>query len=219
MLFKLQRNYKEFRKTMKNSEEFLSEYYDKKCHKYGKSHKAVGWVSRETQFTRYRLLNEKLKESWVSVLDIGCGQGDFLEFLQSIQWNGEYKGVDLSEEMINQSRQRYPHVEWQTSSLERLDESVTADWVVAFGVFSLRDEMGKFPNIRKLITRLYQHSKKAVVVNTLSSFAPEAKIEGLKFVYYDPMILLSIALSLTNKVELIHGTLPNDVTLIMYRTD
>lgn len=201
---------------MAHSDTYLSEYYDQKCRRYGQSHKAVGWVSRETQETRYRLALPFLTNgSALSILDVGCGQADFLAFLKENNLDSQYIGADLSSEMVQIARFRYPENTFEVASLTELHPSVTADVVVAFGTFSLKHSDGSRPAIRTHLKQLYDRCTTAALFNGLSTFAPEASRENSPFVYYDPMQLLSIALSVSPKAQLIHGKLDNDLTLIL----
>lgn len=203
---------------MSNSDHYLSEYYNQKCEKYGQSHKAVGWISRKTQQARYNLLTPYFAQDTSSILDIGCGQGDFLTHLNTIGWSGYYTGIDLSNNMIEIAQATHPTAHWMNQSIEKIDVNITADWVVAFGTFSLRTDSGKLPKIRQHFTQLFQRAHKTAVFNGLSTFAKDAHNESSKFAYFDPMQLLSIALTLTPSVQLIHGTLENDLTLLMHHS-
>ena len=43
-----------------------------------------------------------------SIVDIGCGYGDLFGYLRSIGWHGEYVGIDIVPELIEEARRRYP---------------------------------------------------------------------------------------------------------------
>lgn len=202
---------------MSNSEQYWSEYYDEKCDHYGEGHQALGWRSRETQRLRYQQIHSLIANHTVSILDVGCGQGDLLTFLKENGWRGTYKGIDLSKKMIQLAKQRFSNTPFEVSSLANIGISHQSDIVVAFGTFSLRDVEGRSPKLGTQMKKMFQLAKKTVVINTLSTFAPEAKTENSRFAYYDPMQVLSLALSITSKVSIKHGTLPNDLTVFLHR--
>lgn len=54
------------------------------------------------------------------VLDFGCGNGRFLKFLEKINFNGRYEGVDISEKLIQLAKIEYPAENFQT--IEREDQ-------------------------------------------------------------------------------------------------
>lgn len=67
-----------------------------------------------------------------SILDVGCGRGDFGHYLKStINPDIEYIGIDANPHMINAGRQKYPDLSLSTRQFDINDEDngATYDWV------------------------------------------------------------------------------------------
>jgi SAM-dependent methyltransferase len=86
--------------------ELSSEFYDK-------SYSGAKLYTLEAEATSYvgtweRIVRRLQKDQARSVLDIGCGPGQFAEFLKKRIPNVSYTGVDFSEVAISMARQRCP---------------------------------------------------------------------------------------------------------------
>jgi len=76
--------------------------------------KASGWLLKEVG----KLIKEiGLPKKEIKILDMGCGSGEFIEFLRKNTGSSCY-GVDLSEERVKLSRSEFPNVEFSVGSLE-----------------------------------------------------------------------------------------------------
>jgi SAM-dependent methyltransferase len=94
----------------------------------------VGWVDRLQQFVAFEVLagvGDLCGPDRLSVLDVGCGLGDLLDYLRGRGFAGRYTGVDLVPELIEAARARYP-VERDASSPAQQDAgSSSTTWIVA----------------------------------------------------------------------------------------
>ena len=86
----------------------VGNYYAEKLNYFGKeSPFGVDWNSIESQELRFKILSEIIEEksdSHFTILDYGCGTGDYLKYLSKRYNNFEYTGYDLAEEMINAAK-------------------------------------------------------------------------------------------------------------------
>ena len=60
--------------------ETLNKYYEKLYKKYGYSPKSLGW-EKGKQFLRFHQLTCDFELKNASILDVGCGFGDFIKYL------------------------------------------------------------------------------------------------------------------------------------------
>ena len=75
--------------------------YEDRLNKYGVSVKTMGWRNQKQQFLRFRILKEISENlEGTSVLDIGCGFGDFYNYLKKNDINVKYTGFDISPKII-----------------------------------------------------------------------------------------------------------------------
>lgn len=115
----------------------VEKYYTDKVLTYGTNHKGVDWNSRESQEIRYEQLlkvcNEKEK---FTILDYGCGYGYLFEYMKNRNYNFEYYGFDISEEMINKARQTYKENNCYFSNSTKMKSKT--DYCVASGIFNVK---------------------------------------------------------------------------------
>jgi SAM-dependent methyltransferase len=157
------------------------------------------------------VLNHDLRGK--SVLDVGCGIGDFSGHLRARGIECEYLGVDIAPEMIRRSRERYPQAEFAERNILEWDPGRTFDYVVAFGIHSV-----KVPNKMELFTALTRRkfelcsvaAHTAVLTDRYPGFGPEAQTCNAEE-------SLAVALAITPCVVLRHDYLPNDFSLTLYR--
>ena len=86
-------------------------YYNKKVKEYGPVSKGVDWNGKESQYLRFDILSNIFEEkSDFSLLDYGCGYGEFLNYLDKNHYkNISYTGFDLSNEMITRAKLKFPN--------------------------------------------------------------------------------------------------------------
>jgi len=113
------------------------------------------WKSRKTvqhQF-RYKYVASLLPDEG-SVLDLGCGRGDFLKYLKSIKPNLNLTGVDVSELAINELRKDGIDGIVCDLSSEELPDDLNIDYVV------LMEFIEHIPNPEDIIRSLNKHGVK-----------------------------------------------------------
>ena len=75
-------------------------FYLASIEKYGVNAKGVNWVSQETQELRFDIILDMLPKNINTLVDAGCGFGDFYQYLQNknIQYT-KYIGIDSLHKM------------------------------------------------------------------------------------------------------------------------
>ena len=191
-------------------------WYEDKVQRFGYDHRGLGFRSRSSQEKRFEALLSLGDLHGRRLLDVGCGFGDFLEFLHARGNKPIYTGLDICEPMVQRCRQRYP-----VSAGRFVVGDVLAhypdepyDYVVASGIFGL-DATGTRERIRPTVERMFGWARLAMATNFLSRRAPAKARER---VYMAPDEVLAMGLELTPAVRLDHTYLPNDFTLYLYKT-
>jgi|1048.fasta_scaffold21606_2 SAM-dependent methyltransferase len=181
--------------------------------KYGDSVRAVDWGGEEQQRLRFEVLASAWPTLDCSVLDVGCGRGDFYDFLKSRGFRGEYLGVDITEEMVSLSQKRFPEPSFEIRDLLVAPLPRQFDFVVASGIFYIHQE-NHLDYSRGLIRALFNHADKALAFNMLSALTKNQESHES---YFIPSEVVSFCQTLTPYVSLRHEYKQNDFTVYMYK--
>lgn len=118
---------------------------------------ACGW-SRDSQRERFVRIEEALRPSaGESLLDFGCGLGDFADLLSP---RVDYLGFDWSLGMFSRAIERHPDRRFATT----LRDGDTWDYVVCCGPFNLADNWSK-AQTWALMRMLWNRTERAMAVS------------------------------------------------------
>jgi SAM-dependent methyltransferase len=131
---------------MKDAVEFaiLSEvaaYYASKLEAHGSTPQGVDWSGIDSHERRHqqflRLIDGNLN---ASVIDLGCGFGDFLRFLRFAGYSGQFIGYDIAPSMIEKARELHgvnDNRHWRVGA----EPVEVADFAVASGIFNVKGDV------------------------------------------------------------------------------
>ena len=165
----------------------MIEDYQKILKYYGKhlilsdpsSSEFVGWSSKKSQETRWGRLILNYPINNCSVLDVGCGIGDFFPYLQERYSDIDYVGIDFNTVMIKEAVRRYPDATFLNGPLSRLVECGASDlpskwdYVFASGVFTVKVGDND-SHIQQNIDHLCELANKHVAFNFLDTYTDDA---------------------------------------------
>ncbi len=174
----------------------------------------MGWTSPETQRQRFLTLSLMGDLQDATVLDVGCGLGDFYGFLSAEGIRPIYTGVDLCAPFVSAAQSRYPDASFVTADFLSPELDGEYAYAMASGAFSFRMP-SQWIYLETCVRKLVDLSAVGAGFNVLSSYTPLSQ-QVAEFYYYDPKEVLSLCLSITPYVELRHAYLPNDFTVFMY---
>jgi SAM-dependent methyltransferase len=192
----------------------LLTFFDRQLRDYGDTPQAVRWTP-EGQLRRYEAFRGIIGAlNGKTLLDFGCGKGDFYAFLRDQGDAGAYCGVEVNAGLAALARRKYPEAEFVTLDVEEVAWERRFDVVVACGVFNLRIG-GIAASLRETAKILYGLCRESLHLNVLSARAPRHDVE---LYYVEPVDLLRFALEeLSPNVTLRHGLVPEDVYLSVFR--
>lgn len=190
-------------------------WYEDKVRRYGYDHRGLGFRSRSSQERRFEALLALGDFHGRTLLDVGCGFGDFPHFLDERGIRPDYTGLDICEPMIRRCRERFARGDARFAVADVLDYTPpqSFDYVVASGIFGL-EAPGVRDRIAPTLERMNRWSRVGCAANFLSRRSP-AQAEAR--VYVDPCEMLELGLALTPAARLDHSYLPNDFTLYLFR--
>ena len=191
------------------------EFYESHVRRFGYGYRGLGYGRRSSQEKRFGAILGLGSFHGRRVLDVGCGFGDLLAWLNARGIRPEYTGLDVVRPMIERCEKRFAGSGARFVHADALQyrPETSFDYVVASGIFgyAAKDTRGR---IRPTLARLFSWCGVGLAVNFLSRITPKRAAARL---YLDPWDMLVYALQLTPVVRLDHAYLPNDFTLCMYR--
>jgi SAM-dependent methyltransferase len=196
--------------------EETARFYEEHVRRFGYDFRALGFGRRASQEKRFAAALGLGSFHGKRLLDVGCGFGDLLAWLNSRGIEPRYTGVDICRPMIDRCRKRFEGTgaRFLIGDALGLAADEPYDYVVASGIFgyAAKDTRAR---VRPTLERLFGMTRIGLAVNFLSRRAVTRSPGRL---YLHPSDVLQFALKLTPAVRLDHTYMPNDFTLHLYRT-
>lgn len=190
----------------------ILDHYSDLYKKYGDSPKSLGWGNGR-QSMRFKILSEigNLQDS--SILDIGCGFGDFFGFLKFQKTRFKYLGVDINGNFLKLAKKKYPKANFELCDIQNENFTKKFDWVIGTG---LTNKASTYPHLKNLIKTMFKISKKGVAIDFISNYV-DYKDPGI--FYTSPETIFKFSKSLTNRVTLRHDYFPFEFCLYLFKND
>ncbi len=154
------------------ADEVIINYHSHLLREYGSDDARVIWNSRFSQEQRFEVLLQVGDLNRASILDVGCGLGDFSRYLanRGISY-GSYLGIDINPDMLDAAQEKYPGINCQCRDiLGNPFKEGEFDYVFESGIFNL-----KTPNTVKrtfdTIDRMLDAAAKGVAMNFVSKLS------------------------------------------------
>lgn len=116
----------------------VAAYYDAALAQHGPTARGVDWKDGASHHLRHgQFLRLVADDPEASVLDLGCGYGDFLAVLRAAGHRGRYVGVDLAPGMIEAARALHgegPDRAWHLGATP----PAPCDFAIASGILNVR---------------------------------------------------------------------------------
>lgn len=195
----------------------VAEFYNGRFDEHGRNIKTVGWGNEQSQTLRFEVLFRGLDPKGKTVLDVGCGLGDLIPFLeQRTGGDFNYIGVDVAGKLIGNAREIYGNERREfhvgdvfTTYLPKVDIAVLS------GALSF-----KVPGIEayasETMERMFELSREAACLNFLTKYAD---FELEKNQHYQPESIFSHAIRISKCVNLFHDYPLYEFTLQMRRSE
>lgn len=182
------------------------------------SSEAVGFNNREDQWNLYATV-ARFIEPGTSVLDFGCGRGDFKSFwLSTVGDDLEYTGIDMNQPLIEAGQRIYNDrklilMDWFNLNYNEFQ----ADWCINIGSCNLRYDADTVTDdiqyLQRTIETMYMHANKGVIITLTSSIL--GTDDGL--VNHNPGDMLNWAQANFGQVALDHTMSRELFNLIIYK--
>ena len=189
--------------------------YSKRLEKFGPIAQALGWRDEAQQKLRFQIFVDCMHlDGSTSILDVGCGFGDFYEFLKINNKAIIYEGCDISPEIISIARQTNKNIKFQVCDLRDgayVEQSF--DYVCVSGIFNYKiSDNEKF--LHNTLIAAYAICKKGVIVNMTTD---KVDYKDSLLYYYNPGSVLDFCSSLTRRIIIRHDYPLFEFTVGLYR--
>lgn len=164
-------------KNNRKYNQFLSNFKDEIDQKLKRSN-VVAWGAPGSQLENFQLVSKYI-EKGETLLDYGCGIGDFIEHLLNVDKEpSNYLGVDINRNYIEIASDSYPDNKFKL--IRSIDDIGDNKWdnICAIGVFTWYIDKEDFINI---INKLYNSCNK----NLLLTFLYRKDVKYDKEGYWD----------------------------------
>lgn len=186
-------------------------FYKKAIERYGHSARGLNWNSKSSQHVRFDVIDALLGDILCtsSVVDAGCGFGDFYLFLKERgRRPRHYVGYDVMEVMLSVARKKTGQTCLKCDILR--DDLVEADYYVASGSMNI---LSRFET-HLFIERCFQASRKGFVFNLLQG---EDTSEHFNYWSVEEMVLH--VKSFGCEVIVKEGYMQGDFTIFLKKAD
>ena len=202
----------------KGNAEIIKSYQDL-FSQFGYSPKSLGW-NKGKQFLRFHQLTADFNLGNSSILDVGCGFGDLVQYLNAIGIDEfEYVGVDFVEEFVAEARLRnvseksvFVHEDFKCFNPER-----TFDYVLASGTFNhFIEGVDKYSFLESNIKQMLKFCTGAVSFDLLSDKVDFSYDHNFN---YCPLKVLEIAYGFSRNVVLKNNYFPFEFGITILKND
>ena len=179
------------------------------------SSEAVGFENREAQWDTYRVMSQYISSDH-SILDFGCGRGDFRSFyLSEFQVDLDYTGIDFNVQLIDAGKKVNPetkliHTDWKSYE-------GNADWCINVGSHDVRYDadsvMLDLDYLKNTIKKMYTSCNSGLAVMLASDTLQQE--DGI--ITWSAPAILEFALAQFGTATIDHSYSDAIFTLIIYK--
>jgi SAM-dependent methyltransferase len=190
----------------------LKKYYLEKFIKFGHHESSLGWSKRK-QYVRFFGLTRNFNLRHKSILDIGCGFGDFISYAEKNKINYlSYLGIDLMEEFIQiaNKQNKFPKKnKFEVRNFENLKTNLNFDFIFASGIFGHRiykSNKENYDYIERIISKAFNLCNIGVSFDFISD-----KVEfrtSSKDFHASPIKILELAYKYSKNVVIDNTIMP-----------
>lgn len=192
------------------AKEYVIDFFTKRLIHFKDSPESVGWT-KKGQMLRYEAICNFIDHQPESILDFGCGKGDFFGFLKDKGIYCQYTGIDINPSLIEVARKNHPNGKFHVQDIEKEPLEEIFNYVVSIGVFNLSVQNLK-DSMEKCLEILFNHTNKKLIFTCLNE---RTKFRDINVSYFSIEEIDKIAKKLCEKYHIIDNLIEGDLFLIM----
>ncbi len=189
--------------------------YETRLKEYGHDVRTLGSGSDEKQLLRYTALAAIGIRNGETVLDLGCGFGDFHAFLERRDIHVDYTGYDIVPAFIETASKTHPIAKFELRDIQENPPDRRFDWIVSSQAFN---NILKYEDndalVKDVLAAAWQYCERGIAIDMMGDHV-DFREERLH--YFNPEKMFSYAKTLSKYVALRHDYLPYEFCLYIYR--
>ena len=162
---------------------------------------------------RFQVMTEIGELNNSRILDVGCGFGFLIDFLNSKKIKSDYLGIDINSEFIEIAKKRNPTSKFKVRDIQKNPLQKKFDWIFGIGLANL---VNSYQDLENLMTAMYNTANKGIVMNFITNYV-DFKVKGT--FYTSPEKIFKIAKKFSKRVTLRHDYLPYEFCVYIYKKD
>ncbi len=176
--------------------------YQRRIAEHGATFASLSSGSEEKQAIRHSVHASALRGVRPSILEVGCGLGDFYKYLIGQKQDCCYCGYDIVPEYVTECKRAYPHARFclRNIFLDGVEDSY--DTIVMSQVLNNRYQKSDNMKVMQQALELaFHHTSVSVSVDMMSTYVD---FRNPDLFYYSPEEIFRLAKAVTPRVVIRH---------------
>ncbi len=174
------------------------------------------WSNTEVQELRFKILADIGIKKGNSLLDVGCGFGDFSHFLSKKNTPVEFTGIDVSAELLAEGNRHFPELNLVEGDLFDFNpKQQSYDYVTLSGALNRKYD-GASDYAFQTIRRMFETCKKGIAFNLLDA-RHEWTASRWDLQSFHPEDVIKFISHFSSDYRIVDGYLENDFTVYIDR--
>ena len=176
--------------------------YRERIAEHGATFASLNSGSEEKQAIRQWVHASALRGERPSILEVGCGLGDFYKYLKTQKRDCSYHGYDIVPEYVAECQRAFPQAKFDVRNIFLSGIEGNYDTVVMSQVLNNRyQKSDNMQVMRHALELTFQHTRVSVSVDMLSTYVD---FRNPDLFYYSPEDIFRIAKTIAPRVLIRH---------------
>jgi len=176
--------------------------YQERISEHGATFASLNSGSAAKQGIRHGVHASALRGSHPSILEVGCGLGDFYKYLTEHQTNCSYTGYDIVPEYVAECQRSCPNAKFELRNIFAAGIDGPYDTIVMSQVLNNRyQQSDNMEVMRRAMELAFQHTRVSVSIDMLSTYVD---FRNPDLFYYSPEEIFRTAKTVAPRVTLRH---------------
>lgn len=150
------------------------DYYRDKLAAHGPTARGMDWKDEASQGLRFEVIARHIDWSRSpSLLDVGCGAGEFLAYCEEQGYALDYHGLDVCDEMVAAANARFGREVASTGDLRGRADLGEFDYVIASGTFNVKQDASEEEwraYLEDSLRAMFAACRVGIVFNAMTAF-------------------------------------------------